>query len=64
MLGQCEGDGSGAGADVENAERLWFVFGPGEDGFDEELGFGAGDEGVSGDMQRETVEFLLAGEVL
>ena len=35
-----------------------------EDGFDEELGFGAGDEGVAGDAEVEAVELLVAGEVL
>jgi hypothetical protein len=55
--GEGEGEGSGAGADVEDA---WggavrvcadLCVDPGEDGFDEELGFGAGDEGVAGDAQ-------------
>jgi hypothetical protein len=35
-----------------------------QDGFDEELGFGAGDEGVAGDAEREAVELLRADEVL
>jgi hypothetical protein len=37
---------------------------PEEDGFDELLGFGARDEGVAGDAEREAVELLGAGEVL
>jgi len=37
---------------------------PGEDGFDEVFGFGAGDEDVWGDAEGEAVELLLAGEVL
>ena len=37
---------------------------PAEDGFDEQFGFGAGDEGVGGDAEHEAEEFLLAGEVL
>lgn len=35
-----------------------------KDGFDEELGFGARDEGVAGDAEVEAVELLVAGEVL
>jgi len=35
-----------------------------EDGFDELLGFGARDEGVSRDAEGEAEEFLLASEVL
>ena len=36
----------------------------GEDGFDEEFGFGAGDEDGGGDVEGQAVEFLLAGDVL
>jgi len=36
----------------------------GEDGFDEELGFGAGDEDGGGDVESEAVKLLLAGDVL
>jgi hypothetical protein len=67
MRGEGEGYGSGAGADVEYAERgrCGWLRGDGvEDGFDEELGFGAGDEGVGGDAEGEAVEVLYAGEVL
>ena len=35
-----------------------------EDSFDEEFGFGAGDEGIRCDAEGEAEEFLLAGEVL
>jgi hypothetical protein len=35
-----------------------------QDGLDEELGFGAGDEGVAGDAEVEAVELLVSGEVL
>ena len=37
---------------------------PGEDGFDEMLGFGAGDEDVWADAEGEAEELLLAGEML
>jgi hypothetical protein len=37
---------------------------PVEDGFDEEFGFGARDEGVAGDAEVVAVELLDAGEVL
>ena len=36
----------------------------GEDGFDEVFGFGAGNEDGGGDVEREAVELLLAGDVL
>ena len=66
MRGDGDGDGAGAGADVEYAGVAESGAGgdPVEDGFDEELGFGAGDEGVAGDTEVETVELLVAGEVL
>ena len=35
-----------------------------EDGFDEELGLGTGDEGVGGDAEVEAVELMGADEVL
>jgi hypothetical protein len=35
-----------------------------EDSFDEELGFGAGDEDGGGDVEGQAVELLLAGDVL
>ena len=69
--GERERDGAGAGADVEDAKgdagmevAAMAGGGPVEDGFDEQLGFGAGDEGVAGDMEDEAEELLLAGEVL
>ncbi len=68
--GEGESNGSGAGADVQDSEgdagsgEVWPGGDPVEDGFDEELGFGAGDEGVAGDAEREAVELLHAGEVL
>ena len=63
MVGERDGDGSRAGANVENPEARGGVeFG--EDGFDEVFGFGAGDEDGGGDVEGEAVEFLLAGDVL
>ena len=69
--GERESDGARAGADVQYAERdagmeAVAVAGgdPVEDGFDEELGFGTGDERVAGDAEVQAVELLLAGEVL
>ncbi len=55
--GEGERDGARAGADVEDVGLAvgWAGGGlgcdPVEDGFDEELGFGAGDEGVAGDTE-------------
>jgi hypothetical protein len=63
MMGERDGDGSGAGAYVEDIE--WgLVVQFCEDGFDEVLGFGPGDENGGGDVQCEAVELLLAGDVL
>lgn len=63
MVGERDGDGSAAGAYVEDAE--WLVGGESvEDGFDEELGFGAGDEDGGGDLEGDAVEVLGAGDVL
>jgi len=64
--GECERDGAGAGADVEDVgvAQSWAGGDPVENGFDEELGFGAGDEGVAGDPEVEAVELLMGGEVL
>ena len=63
MGGEGDCDGSGAGADVGDLQRL--VCGQEfQDGFDEVLGFGARDEDGGGDFQCETVELLLAGDVL
>ena len=64
--GDGDGDGAGAGADVEDARGAEGGAGgdPVQDGFDQELGFGAGDEGVAGDTEVEAVELLMAGEVL
>ncbi len=56
-------DGSGAGADIGDLQRL--VCGQEfEDGFDEVFGFGARDEDGGRDFQGEAVELLLAGDVL
>jgi hypothetical protein len=38
--------------------------GPVEDGFDEVLGLGAGDEDIGSDAEGEAEEFLRAGQVL
>jgi len=64
--GEGEGNGARAGADVEYAGLAESRVGgyPAEDGFDEELGFGTGDEGVAGDLEHEAEELLVAGEVL
>jgi len=64
--GESESDSAGAGADVEYAGVAESGAGgePVENGFDEELGFGAGDEGVAGDTEHEAEEFLVSGEVL
>jgi hypothetical protein len=63
---QGDGDGAGAGADVGDAQGALVVElrGPEEDGFDEVLGFGAGDEDGGGDAEVEAVELLVAEEVL
>jgi len=63
--GEGERDGAGARADVEDVGVAEVVLGdPAEDGFNEELGFGAGDEGVGSDVEHKAEEFLVAGEVL
>ncbi len=50
VLGERDGDGSGAGADTSgNAVRLRWDGYAGQDGFDEKLGFGARDEDCGGD---------------
>ena len=66
MGGERDGDGSGAGADVGDAEGLVCVdLGHlGKDGLDEVLGLGAGDEDGWRDVEGEAVELLLAGDVL
>ncbi len=61
---ECECDGSGAGADVDYAQRMRSRAGEVEDGFDEEFGLGARDEGVAGDAECEAVKLLRSGEVL
>src|ERR1035441_3571731 len=63
MVGERNGDGSGAGADVEDLEVRGGVE-LGEDGFDEKFGFGAGNENCWRDVERERIELLLAGDVL
>jgi len=64
--GEGEGDGAGAGTNVEDVgiAEVGVRGDPVEDSFDEELGFGAGDKGVTGDAEVEAVELLLACEVL
>ena len=62
-VGQGDGDCSGAGSDVQDS----WVVGPlegVEDGFDQEFGFGAGDEDSGGDAEGEAVELLGAEDVL
>lgn len=54
-----DGDRSGAGADIEDGSS-----GAGERGFNQVLGFGAGDEDVGGDAKFAAVKFLDAGDVL
>ena len=61
--GQGDCDGSGAGAYVGDAYGL-VVREALEDGFDEVLGLGARDEDGGSDLKSETVELLLAGDVL
>ena len=63
MVGERDGDCSGAGADVEDIER-GLVVQFGEDGFDEVFGFGARDKDGGRDAEGEAVELLLAGDVL
>lgn len=60
---QCDGDGSGAGPDVGDVER-GVERDALEQGFDEVLGLGAGDEDVGRDAEGESVEFLFADDVL
>ena len=63
--GERDGDGAGAGADIGNMKmRVGLGAGPVEDGFDEMLGLGAGDEDVGGDAEGEAEELLRASEVL
>ncbi len=66
MRGERNGDGSRAGADVRDAERVFVVEagGPQEHGFHEVLGFGARDEDGGCDPEVETVELLVAEDVL
>jgi hypothetical protein len=61
--GERDGDGSGAGADVGDGDGpvVWEAL---EDGFDEVLGLGAGDEDGRSDAEGETVELLGASDVL
>ena len=61
-----ERDGAGAGTDVEDVgiAEVGVVGDPAKDSFDEELGFGAGDESVGSDVEHEAEEFLVAGDVL
>lgn len=64
MCAESDGNRASAGADIEDFYRCGLVGDGIEDGFDEELGFGARDERVWRDAQGEAEEFLLAGEVL
>lgn len=63
MGGESDCDGSGAGADVGDLQGLigWQAV---EDGFNEELCFGAGDQDGWSDFEEEAVKLLLAGDVL
>jgi len=63
VVGECDGDGSRTGADVEYSERR-FVVEFAEDCFDEVFRLWAGDEDGWGDVEGEAVELLLAGDVL
>jgi hypothetical protein len=63
--GERDGDRSGAGADVGNAEvRVGLGARESEDGFDEVLGLWTGDEDVRCDAEGEAEELLSPGEVL
>jgi len=64
--GQCERDGAGAGADVEDVgiADSGTVGEPAENRFDQELGLGSRDKGVGSDAEHEAKELLVAGEVL
>ena len=63
--GERNGDGAGAGADIGNMKmRVRLGAGPFENGFDEMLGLGTGDEDVGGDAEGEAEELLRASEVL
>ena len=62
-MGDGDGDGARAGADVDDALRL-IVREAFDDGFDEEFGFGARDEDGWGDAEGEAVELRLAEDVL
>jgi hypothetical protein len=68
VVGECDGDGTGTGADVEDVERRcgieFFLLHFGQDGFDEVFGFGARDENGRRDVQGEAVELLPSGDVL
>lgn len=65
MGGKGQRDGSGAGADVGDAEGLVGERPEvGEDGFDEMLGLGARNEDGGRDEEIEAVELLVAGNVL
>ena len=63
--GERDGDRAGAGADIGDMKmRVGLGAGEVEDGFDEMLGFGTGDEDVGGDAEGEAEELLRASEVL
>src|ERR1035437_1550767 len=63
MVGERDGDGSRAGADVEDIQRLrWIEFK--EDGLDEVFRFGSWDQNGGRDAEGKAVELLFAGDVL
>jgi hypothetical protein len=61
--GESDRDGSGAGADVGDLQRL-VCRQELQDGFDEVLGLRARDEDGRGDVESEAIELLLACDVL
>ena len=68
MVGECDGDRSGTGADVEDVERRrgvgFRLLDLGQDGFDEVLRLGTRDEDRGCDVECDPVELLFAGDVL
>ena len=62
-MGERDGNGSGAGADVEDLQRRGGINFR-EHCFDEMLRFGTRDEDCGRDVECEAVELLLAGDVL
>jgi hypothetical protein len=63
MVRECDGDGAGARADVEDTE--WRILVQlCQDGFNEVFGLGAGNKDGWGDAEGEAVELLFSGDVL